>query len=73
MKKIKHESQEIVSFNTAVPAVPALIELDDGALDLVTGGQFHTEFCGIDNCGENDFSCGVNNCKRNVAPPLPPG
>ncbi|HWN69318.1 MAG TPA: hypothetical protein VNM90_16875 [Haliangium sp.] len=65
MKK-QSSTQEIVSFNAAVPAVDALIELDEATLDLVSGGQFSIEICLVDNCGVNNGSCVVNGCRTNI-------
>lgn len=69
MKKTKHEFPEIVSFNSAVPAVHALIELGDGALDLVSGGQAQTNFCPTLGCTELG-GCNLNTCKQFFVGPL---
>lgn len=49
------ESNEIQSFNMALPSLPSLLELSDAELEAVAGGSASAN-CGT-NCGTN---CGVN-------------
>jgi hypothetical protein len=50
-KSEQTQVQEITSFNTSVPDLPSLIELDELMLDQVSGG-FQVQ---LDDC--NGFSC----------------
>jgi len=46
----KTESIEIVSFNEQIPEISALLDLDDSALDMVTGGLVDSGCGSLSSC-----------------------